>query len=169
MVPSAGLEPAHPAPEAGALSTELRGLGPESSNRPVRDRGSYPFPNVSPRVLVVDDEPVLRRLLELNLRAAGFEVRMAASGRGALAEAAAVPPDAVVLDLGLPDLEGAEVVRRLRELPGSDGVPVVVLSGSDRDARAAPGYPSGVFAHLTKPTDPAAVVEAIRRAVGTAG
>ena len=78
------------------------------------------------RVLVVEDEPALARALEITLRARGYQVVPAATGHAALAEAARVPPDAVLLDLGLPDLDGTEVISRLRAWTA---VPVLVLSG----------------------------------------
>jgi two-component system KDP operon response regulator KdpE len=119
-------------------------------------------------VLVVDDEPVVARVLEVNLRVAGFEVRTAGTGTDALAAASSRAPDAVVLDLGLPDLGGWEVLSRLRGLEGLERTPVVVLSGADRDAAGDPGYAARVHAFLTKPVDPAELVETIRRAL-TAG
>jgi len=124
---------------------------------------------MSPRVLIVDDEPVLLRLLEVNFRLAGFEVRTALRGEAAVAEAAAEAPDVVLLDLGLPDMDGEEVLRKLRQLPGMREVPIVVVSGTDRDATPGRGYASGVFAHLTKPADPAHVVETARRAIAARG
>src|SRR5450631_4498046 len=66
------------------------------------------------RVLVVDDEPHIRRALAITLRARDYEVVLAGNGAGALSAAAATPPDLVVLDLGLPDLDGVEVIRGLR-------------------------------------------------------
>ena len=141
------------------------GSQPESSNASRRTGGTaYPF-GMSPRVLIVDDEPVLVRLLEVNFRSAGFEVRTALRGEEAVAEAAAEAPDVVLLDLGLPDMDGEEVLRKLRQLPGMREVPIVVVSGTDRDATPGRGYASGVFAHLTKPADPAALVETARRAI----
>lgn len=89
---------------------------------------------MSPRVLVVDDEPALARALAINLRAHGWEVVTAADGRGALKAAAERHPDVVVLDLGLPDLAGREVLTRIREQ--SPASKVVVFSGvepADRD------------------------------------
>ena len=115
-------------------------------------------------VLLVDDEPVLLRMLEVNLRIAGFAVRTAASGSGAIA-AAGDRPDVIVLDLGLPDIDGWEVLERLRALPGLADTPVIVLSGTDRDATDDHGYAAGVHAFLTKPVEPAALVDAVRRAV----
>jgi two-component system KDP operon response regulator KdpE len=123
---------------------------------------------VPPLVLLVDDEPVLVRLLEVNLRVAGFEVATAGSGEAALAAATSSPPDVVVLDLGLPDLHGWEVLRRLRGLDGLSAMPVVVLSGTDRDAAGVPDYAADVHAFLTKPVEPADLVETVRRAVSRA-
>jgi two-component system KDP operon response regulator KdpE len=117
-----------------------------------------------PAVLIVDDEPVLLRLLEVNLGMGGFEVRTAATGAAALASASARAPDVVVLDLGLPDLTGWEVLAGLREIDGLERTPVVVLSGSDRDAAGDPGYAADVHAFLTKPVEPADLVEIVRRA-----
>ena len=83
---------------------------------------------MSARVLVVDDEPQILRGLGASLRAAGYQVETAADGREALDAAALRPPDAVVLDLRLPDLSGVEVCRRLREWTQ---VPVIVVSALD--------------------------------------
>ncbi|GEB62946.1 hypothetical protein SAT01_03940 [Sinomonas atrocyanea] len=69
------------------------------------------------RVLVVDDEPQLLRALQINLRAEGYSVTVAANGTEALRLAASRPPDVLVLDLGLPDLDGAEVIRGIRGGP----------------------------------------------------
>jgi two-component system, OmpR family, KDP operon response regulator KdpE len=77
------------------------------------------------RVLVVDDEPTLVRALAINLRARGWEVVTAHDGTGALKAASDKRPDVVVLDLGLPDIDGVEVIRGLR---GWTRVPIIVLS-----------------------------------------
>jgi len=116
-------------------------------------------------VLLVDDEPVVLRMLEVNLRIGGFEVRTAGSGRDALRSAESEPPDAVVLDLGLPDLDGWDVLDRLRVIDGLADAPVIVLSGLDRDAVGERGYAARVYAFLTKPVEPADLVETLRRAV----
>src|SRR5579864_7731451 len=80
----------------------------------------------TPRVLIVEDEPALLRALQINLRARGYDVGVASAGREALALARQLPPNVVVLDLGLPDIDGTEVIRELR---GWSRVPVIVLSG----------------------------------------
>src|SRR5579862_6253363 len=77
------------------------------------------------RVLIVEDEPALLRALRINLRARGYEVTTAGTGRAALSVAAKSPPDAVLLDLGLPDLDGVGVIHELRAWSRA---PVVVLS-----------------------------------------
>ncbi len=137
------------------------GVPVESSNR----LGTYAAQmGVMPLVLLVDDEPVLLRMLEVNLRIAGFDVRTASSGTGALDAAAEVRPDVVVLDLGLPDLDGWEVLGRLRASAELADTPVIVLSGTDRDAADDHGYASSVHAFLTKPVEPADLVETVRRA-----
>ena len=102
------------------------------------------------RVLVVDDEPTLRRTLSILLRARGYEVVAAADGRGALAAAAAEHPDVVVLDLGLPDLDGVDVVRQLR---GWTPVPVLVLSGRLDARQKVSALDAGADDYVTKPFD----------------
>jgi two-component system KDP operon response regulator KdpE len=123
----------------------------------------------SPLVLLVDDESVVARMLEVNLRIAGFEVRIARSGREALLDAASRTPDAVVLDLGLPDQSGWDVLERLRGIDGLADVPVIVCSGVDRDDVQERGYAARVYAFLTKPIEPADLVETLRRAVAPTG
>lgn len=120
-------------------------------------------------MLLVDDEKVILRMLEVNFRAAGFRVETAATGALALELAGAARPDAMVLDLGLPDLDGWEVVKRLREVDGLATVPVVVLSGVDRNDARARGYASSVEAYLTKPVEPDELVETVRRAIARTG
>jgi DNA-binding response OmpR family regulator len=114
---------------------------------PERDPGAS-APPARTRVLVVDDEPAMLRALRINLRVRKYDVATAATGQEALAEAGRRPPDAVILDLGLPDLDGIEVIRRLR---GWSRAPVIVLSG-----RAGPGdkiaaLDAGADDYVTKP------------------
>jgi DNA-binding response OmpR family regulator len=121
-----------------------------------------------PIVLLVDDEVVLLRMLEVNFRAAGFAVRTAGTGAQAIAAASSEVPDAVVLDLGLPDIDGRELVMRLRAMQGLTETPLLVLSGTDRDGGFDDGYAAEVHAHVTKPFDPAELVEMVRRAIARA-
>jgi two-component system KDP operon response regulator KdpE len=100
------------------------------------------------RVLVVDDEPQIVRALQINLKARGYEVHVADSGAAALRIAAQHPPELVILDLGLPDLDGLDVIRRLREWTT---VPIIVLSarGQERDKIAA--LDAGADDYVAKP------------------
>ncbi|MCW2785176.1 MAG: response regulator [Marmoricola sp.] len=100
------------------------------------------------RVLVVDDEPQLLRALGINLRARGYEVSTAQNGADALQQAAAHPPDVVVLDLGLPDMDGTEVVAGLR---GWTDVPILVLSGRSDSGDKVEALDAGADDYVTKP------------------
>jgi two-component system, OmpR family, KDP operon response regulator KdpE len=100
------------------------------------------------RVLVVDDEPQLLRALRINLRARHYDVETAPDGAAALAAAARRPPDAVILDLGLPDLDGTEVIEGLR---GWTRVPIIVLSGRDDTAGKVGALDAGADDYVTKP------------------
>jgi two-component system KDP operon response regulator KdpE len=100
------------------------------------------------RVLVVDDEPQILRALTINLRARQYDVITAATGADALASAAAHPPDLVILDLGLPDLDGLDVVRGLR---GWCTAPIIILSGRTDSADKVDALDAGADDYLTKP------------------
>jgi two-component system KDP operon response regulator KdpE len=100
------------------------------------------------RVLVVDDEPQLVRALLINLRARGYEVHAAASGSAALQVAAKHPPDVVLLDLGLPDMDGTEVIAGLR---GWSNAAVIVLSGRTSGNHKVEALDAGADDYVTKP------------------
>lgn len=100
------------------------------------------------RVLVVDDEPQLLRALRINLTARGYDVRTAADGRHALADAATFAPDIIVLDLGLPDMDGIEVIHGLR---GWTTVPIIVLSGRAGSPDKVGALDAGADDYVTKP------------------
>jgi two-component system KDP operon response regulator KdpE len=100
------------------------------------------------RVLVVDDEPQLLRALSINLRARRYDVHPAATGGDALRVAATHPPDVVILDLGLPDMDGADVIAGLR---GWTAVPILVLSGRTDSADKVAALDAGADDYVTKP------------------
>jgi two-component system KDP operon response regulator KdpE len=100
------------------------------------------------KVLVVDDEPALARALAINLRAHGWEVVTAADGRSALDAAATEHPDVVLLDLGLPDIDGTEVLAGLR---GWTKVPIVVLSARQHGEDKVEALDLGADDYVTKP------------------
>lgn len=101
-----------------------------------------------PRVLVVDDELQIRRFLRIALEANGYRVFEVSNGRDALQEAARLRPDLIILDMGLPDMDGLEILNRLREwLP----TPVIILSVRDTDRDKVAALDAGADDYLTKP------------------
>jgi len=118
---------------------------------------------VGPRILVVDDDPVIVRLLEVNFRLDGFDVVTAVRGEDALALAQETTPDIILLDVMMPGLDGYEVYRRLREIPGLVDTPVFFLSARAKDDDRAQAMASGVVDYITKPFDPSGLVETVRR------
>ncbi|GAA4444960.1 response regulator [Ravibacter arvi] len=101
-----------------------------------------------PSVLIVDDEPPIRKLLEINLSNAGYCVRMAATGKEGLMLAASYQPDFILLDLGLPDIDGQEILKQLREWYGKV---IVVLSVQNSEDDIITALDNGANDYLTKP------------------
>jgi two-component system KDP operon response regulator KdpE len=99
-------------------------------------------------VLVVDDEPAILRALDVNLRARGYIVQVASTGSQALALAARRHPDAVVLDLGLPDMLGIDVITALRS---RSSVPIIVLSARTAEAQKVAALDAGANDYVSKP------------------
>ena len=122
------------------------------------------------RVLVVDDDRALARALSINLKARGYDVDVALTGAEALASASSRPPDVVVLDLGLPDLDGLQVLQGLR---GWTNVPVLVLSAREEQAEKVAALDAGADDYVTKPFGMdellARLRAAVRRTAPTAG
>src|SRR6202522_2137199 len=118
------------------------------------------------RVLVIDDEPQILRALRINLRARQYDVSIAASGAQALEEAAAHPPDLVILDLGLPDMDGVEVIGGLR---GWTKVPIIVLSGRADSSDKVEALDAGADDYVTKPFGVEELLARIRAAVRRSG
>ena len=104
--------------------------------------------NSSPRVLVIDDEPQIRRFLDIGLRAEGYEVLLAATGAEGLALAATQSPDLVILDLGLPDMEGHAVLAELRQW---SQLPVLMLSVRNTESEKVSALDQGANDYMTKP------------------
>jgi two-component system, OmpR family, KDP operon response regulator KdpE len=114
------------------------------------------------RVLVVDDEPQIVRALTTNLRARGYDVASATTGEEALRAAADRPPDVVVLDLGLPGIDGIEVIRGLR---GWTTVPIIVLSVRDGETDKVEALDAGADDYVTKPFGMSELLARMRAAV----
>jgi two-component system KDP operon response regulator KdpE len=111
------------------------------------------------RVLVVDDEPQILRALRINLHARQYDVVTAGSGRGALEAATEAHPDLVILDLGLPDMDGGDVIRSLRSWTQ---VPIVILSGRMNSAAKVDALDAGADDYVTKPFSVAELFARIR-------
>ncbi|HEX2144223.1 MAG TPA: response regulator [Glycomyces sp.] len=118
------------------------------------------------KILVVDDEPQIARALRINLSAHGYEVTTAPDGARALRAAAAIVPDLVVLDLGLPDMDGTEVIAGLR---GWTGVPILVLSGRAASAEKIAALDAGADDYVTKPFDIGELLARVRAATRRGG
>ena len=101
------------------------------------------------RVLVIDDEPPIRKLLRLGLSAHGYQIMEASSGKMALQLLSEQTPDLIVLDLGLPDMQGHELLRTMRAR--NDSVPIVVLSSRDDEAGKVQALDYGADDYVTKP------------------
>ena len=118
------------------------------------------------RVLVVDDEPQILRALRINLRVRNYDVDIAATGSQALEAAAKHPPDLVILDLGLPDLDGVEVIEGLR---GWTQAPIIVLSGRADSTDKVDALDAGADDYVTKPFGMEELLARMRAAVRRAG
>jgi two-component system KDP operon response regulator KdpE len=114
-------------------------------------------------ILIVDDEPPIRRLLRTSLASQGFQISEAADGRSALAEMERSHPDLVILDLGLPDMDGAEVIRTLRG--GGSAVPILVLSSRADEKGKVEALDLGADDYVTKPFGTAELFARIRAAL----
>src|SRR5215510_13601768 len=110
------------------------------------------------RVLIVDDDPDIQRLVSYNLSEAGFEVTAAASGRKALESVQKQPPDLVILDLMLPDIDGMEVCRTLRQREGSRRIPIVMLTARGEEIDRVIGFELGADDYVSKPFSPRELV-----------
>jgi two-component system, OmpR family, KDP operon response regulator KdpE len=108
-----------------------------------------------PRILVCDDEPQILRALKVILRDAGYEAVPASTGEEALDRAAVKPPEAAILDLMLPDIDGVEVTRRLREW---SEMPIVLLSAVGEEDRKVEALAAGADDYVTKPFGPRELV-----------
>lgn len=100
------------------------------------------------RILIVDDEPQIRRFLKPALEAAGYHVIEATTGAEAISKAATASPDLVILDLGLPDMDGKDVIARLR---GWSAIPIIILSARDREAEKVAALDLGADDYIEKP------------------
>ena len=124
--------------------------------------------NKSARIMIIDDEPQMRRLLQVALTAHGYEIREAETGREGIDQTAVFHPDLIVLDLSLPDLDGIEVIKKLREWTQT---PVIILSVREQEGDKIAALDAGADDYVTKPFNMgellARIRTALRHAAGT--
>ena len=119
-------------------------------------------------VLVVEDDPDQVRILQIFLRAAGYQVEAVGSGLAALRRVAEQPPHLVILDLRLPDLTGYDVCKRLRKLCQPWDLPILILTAMDRPADQLRGFAHGADAYLTKPYECEELLKTVTLLLGEA-
>src|SRR5262249_22801673 len=141
----------------GELSRGRRALHDRRAGRAEAARGDRVTP--SARILLVDDEVSIQRTLAPLLRSRGYDVDVAATGADALKAASHHPPDLIVLDLGLPDLEGSEVCRRIRT---SATMPIIILSARSNEKDKVAALDLGADDYVTKPFGPEELLARIR-------
>lgn len=117
----------------------------------------------SGEILVVEDDALLNELVCAYVQIAGYSATPALDGTTALRQAALRPPDLVLLDLMLPDIDGFEVCRRLKGDAETSSVPVVMLTAMDREESRQEGLASGAVAYMTKPFNPEDLLAAIKQ------
>jgi two-component system alkaline phosphatase synthesis response regulator PhoP len=117
----------------------------------------------SKRVLVVDDERHIVRLIQVNLEREGYQVLTAFDGKDGLQKAKNEKPDLVVLDVMMPYMDGFEVLKNMKADPVTAEIPVIMLTAKAQDADVFRGWSSGVDCYLTKPFNPMELLTFVRR------
>jgi two-component system, OmpR family, alkaline phosphatase synthesis response regulator PhoP len=120
-------------------------------------------------VLVVDDEPNIVLSLEFLMKQAGLEVRTASDGEGALAAVRSATPDLILLDISMPNGDGFEVCRKIRENPEWRGVRIIMLTAKGRDSEREKGLAAGADDYITKPFSTHDVIHRVEAQIAAAG
>ena len=115
------------------------------------------------KILAVDDERHIVRLVQVNLEKHGYEVVTAYDGKEALAKIESENPDLVVLDVMMPFMDGIEVLQTLRKNPATRDLPVIMLTAKAQDADVFRGWSSGADCYLTKPFNPMELLSFVKR------
>ena len=119
-------------------------------------------------VLVVDDNEQNVQIMSTMLMSRGFEVRIARDGKGALQSVKQYPPDLILLDLMMPEMDGMEVLDHLKSDPRSAAIPVVMVTAKTQDEDLLAGYRGGAEYYLTKPFTARQLLYAVTHVLGTA-
>jgi two-component system alkaline phosphatase synthesis response regulator PhoP/two-component system response regulator VicR len=116
-----------------------------------------------PRILAVDDEPNIVRLIQVNLERHGYQVETANNGAQALAKIRENRPDLLVSDVMMPEMDGFELLSSIRRDPALSDLPVIMLTAKAQDANVMEGYSRGADMYLTKPFNPAELLQFVKR------
>ena len=116
-------------------------------------------------ILVVDDEPDVARIMAINLEMEGYRVRTAYGGRQALEEVALKKPDCILLDIMMPEIDGWEVLRILKGDPGTEDIPVIVVTARSTDVDRIKGFSGGAVEYVTKPFSPSELIQFVARSL----
>lgn len=116
-----------------------------------------------PKVLVVDDEPNVLRSLVQYLTIEEFRVETASNGQEALEKVQSFVPELILLDVMMPEMDGFEVLDKIKEMPGFEGTPVIMLTAKDQSSDVLKGYQSGATSYLVKPFNLDELVETINQ------
>ncbi len=118
------------------------------------------------KVLVVDDEVYILHILDFSLGAEGYEVITAANGEQALEKAISEKPDLIVLDVMMPKMDGYETCRKIKALPETKHIPVLLLTAKGRDIDRQRGFDAGADDYITKPFSPNKLIDRIQGILG---
>lgn len=118
-------------------------------------------------VLVADDQPHIAEVVRLSLERAGCRVETAGSGLETLRKALAEPIDLLIIDVAMPDMDGFETLRLLKQIPDNAGIPVIILTGSGDAKVRRQAEQFGVAAFLTKPFSPTELERRVQKILGT--
>ncbi len=122
---------------------------------------------MSHKILIVDDEPHMRRITELSLRKGGYDILSARNGREAVEVALRVRPDLIVMDVSMPEMDGFAALRELKAAPATASIPVIMLTARGQHVARAEAETAGAALFLTKPFSPSALAAEARRLIGT--
>jgi two-component system alkaline phosphatase synthesis response regulator PhoP len=122
-----------------------------------------------PRILAVDDEPNIVRLIQVNLERHGYQVETANNGAQALAKIKANRPDLLVSDVMMPEMDGFELLANVRRDPSLMDLPVIMLTAKAQDGDVLQGYKTGADMYLTKPFNPQELLAFVKRILSSGG
>src|SRR5213078_2307412 len=139
---------------------------PSRREHPPRDATLAPVAQGLGRVLVVDDDEVIRQLIAVNLTLEGFDVATAVDGQDCLDKVVAIDPDVITLDIMMPRLDGWMTASLLRRNPETSTIKVVLITARAQEDDKTRGKQIGVDAYLTKPFDPSEMIRVVRELAG---